>query len=744
MPSADLKAMVAGIKVAGLPPADADAWQHVSDYLALHGKVLSFETRWNAFAADMGIPRISGGVEQLRSSERIGIAARKAHRMATTFDKALPKHAAAVFASPPYEVLEGGPEALGAVQATLRVHLMKSELARAAVGRSAIDEHLAGTSGPIAERLRGLVSNQIGQRSVTVAQMSGDYAGLLAELKRVHSLLPDLRTVADAVERIRAAGGVRWAHKLSSSPCPTAGDDTAFPVTWRAAWNWARLQGHLDSIEARVELRSLAFHRDELTKGLERAYVDLVAQSAWLNTKNGTGGKAMEALVAYATAVKNIGKGFGKSAAQNRRDAREAMVNAASAVPCWIMSHARVSESMPAVLGAFDLVIVDEASQSDLWVLPAILRGKKILVVGDDKQVSPNPGFISTDSIAALRTRFLRDQPYASAMSPTSSLYDLAARVFASYQVMLREHFRCVEPIISYSNRFYGGSIQPLRVPRASERLDPPLVDIYLPTGRCSRRNINEMEARVICEEIQAILADPKMAGRTLGVVSLLGMEQAKHIDETVRTACDAAELLNRRFECGDARTFQGSERDLMFLSLVADSNNHHALSGNSAEQRFNVAASRARDRMVLVRSVELSELSTADLRRSLLEHFQMPVTSIEAPSDLIALCESGFEREVFGRLMAAGYRTRPQVKVGAYRIDMVVEGADDRRLAIELDGDDFHGPLTAGAAMWAGNAFSNARAGRSGAASPPPGHSTRRLCSRSFATRCVRMVSSR
>ena len=53
------------------------------------------------------------------------------------------------------------------------------------------------------------------------------------------------------------------------------------------------------------------------------------------------------------------------------------MHDAAGAVPCWIMSHARVSEAMPAEIGAFDLVIVDEASQSDLWALPAILRRRQ-------------------------------------------------------------------------------------------------------------------------------------------------------------------------------------------------------------------------------------------------------------------------------------------------------------------------------------------------------------------------------
>jgi very-short-patch-repair endonuclease len=41
-------------------------------------------------------------------------------------------------------------------------------------------------------------------------------------------------------------------------------------------------------------------------------------------------------------------------------------------------------------------------------------------------------------------------------------------------------------------------------------------------------------------------------------------------------------------------------------------------------------------------------------------------------------------------RLLAAGFRVAPQWRVGAFRIDLVVEG-DGRRLAIECDGDRYH-----------------------------------------------------
>src|SRR5262249_29441710 len=159
--------------------------------------------------------------------------------------------------------------------------------------------------------------------------------------------------------------------------------------------------------------------------------------------------------------------------------------------------------------------------------------------------VSPDGGFIAAQRIQELRDRFLADQPFKEEMTPEKSLYDLAARVFAAHQVMLREHFRCVPPIIAYSNRvFYNGAIQPLRIPKRTERIDPPLVDVFVEGGLRDRRNCNIEEAEFIAAEIDALLRDDKFARRTLGVVSLLGMEQAKFIDDTVRRKCAAADLL--------------------------------------------------------------------------------------------------------------------------------------------------------------------------------------------------------
>jgi very-short-patch-repair endonuclease len=60
---------------------------------------------------------------------------------------------------------------------------------------------------------------------------------------------------------------------------------------------------------------------------------------------------------------------------------------------------------------------------------------------------------------------------------------------------------------------------------------------------------------------------------------------------------------------------------------------------------------------------------------------------------DLEARCESDFERDVLRRLVQRGYSVTPQVGSAGYRIDLVVEGTKGRRLAVECDGDKYHGP---------------------------------------------------
>ena len=691
---AEAKEHISSIRVEGRPPSSIRDWSRVQDWVLLHEQVLTFEAKWNALQGALSLPPLNGGVSRLREIEVVASAARESHKLATSLDVRLSVEAGRVFQDRP-RALQLGFEQLKLMRHQMLRHLDYAELSQAAGQLSDIQQKLAGKSGTVADTFRSFVQDSLGNPEFTGDKAVAIYAEILQEMRRISSLALDLDVVREARGRIEAAGCPKLAARISVQPVLQSDEEATFPVDWRDAWNWARIRTHLEKIEAREELLALAARRREAEAGLARFYREMVAKAAWLETKKNATPKVLQALAGYATAIRRIGMGTGPNATRYRQDARETMLDAAGSVPCWIMNHNRISEAMPADIGEFDLVIVDEASQSDLWALPAILRGKKILVVGDDKQVSPDGGFINSGRIQELRGRFLADQPYGAEMTPEKSLYDLAARVFAADQVMLREHFRCVPPIIAYSNRtFYKDQILPLRIARASERIEPPLVDLYVKGGSRDHRDRNDCEAQAIADEIESILENENLRGRTIGVVSLLGSEQAKHIDSVVRQRCDAAELLRRKFLCGDARAFQGSERHIMFLSLVVDPTDCKAVSGGMFEQRFNVAASRAQDRMYLVRSVESSELSAKDLRTTLVAHFNNPLVSdAKQAQGLIDLCESGFEQQVFKELISRGYRVIPQVKTGAYRIDMVVEGAKDLRLAIECDGDEFHGP---------------------------------------------------
>ena len=179
---------------------------------------------------------------------------------------------------------------------------------------------------------------------------------------------------------------------------------------------------------------------------------------------------------------------------------------------------------------------------------------------------------------------------------------------------------------------------------------------------------------------------------------------------------------------CGDSATFQGSERDIVYLSMVADFANKTALTMLRYEQRFNVAVSRARDRVVLVRSVKREELNPNDLKARLIAHFENPMPELEEIKNALAVCESNFERDLMQKLLERGYRVQGQAGSIGYRIDMVVEGADRRRLAVECDGDRYHGPE-----QWRQDmrrhACLNGSAGASGAALRPASTVTRMAC---------------
>lgn len=684
-------------RVLGQKPASSEDWAHVQAQLRQWDQQRQLVIRWNQLARELHIDVFGDRAEDCAAAADTFALCRKI-RAAVTLEWQVKSAARAVFPywQPAAEVIDI-PERLDELEKALQQHLQKNRLANVWATKERFEKVLSGRGGRIIERISRFFGEKFGNPDVADAELQAEWSELMRELARVLDLAGRLAAVREISAKVEASGAPKYAANLRK---PVSGPvDTLLPDNLFQVWRWKRLATHLQAIDGEDELKKLAHERHEVERDLSKAYRDIVASRTWLKLAENASPSIRAALQGYLNAVQKIGKGTGKRAVRYRRDAREAADRANPAVPCWIMPHYRVSESLPAELGCFDLVVVDEASQSDLTALPALMRAKKVLIVGDDKQVSPEGVGLEEEKILALMERFLGNQVplYRQQMSPERSIYDLFKVVFANSTVMLKEHFRCVGPIIEYSKReFYNHELKPLRLPRASERLDPPLVDVLVQDG-FRKGDINLSEARFIVEEIKAIVADPRMEKRSIGVVSLLASEQAQAVWKQLTEQLGPEVIQRHRITCGDARTFQGKERDIMFLSMVSAPNEGRPtpLTREAFAQRFNVAASRARDRMYLVRSIEIDRLSDADrLRRGLIQHFAEPFAQDESRTDdLRKLCESPFEREVYDELTSRGYRVTPQVRVGQYRIDMVVEGRNDARLAIECDGDQYHGP---------------------------------------------------
>jgi len=463
-----------------------------------------------------------------------------------------------------------------------------------------------------------------------------------------------------------------------------------------SAWTWRQLNDELDR-RAGVSLEALQAKSEKLHDQLRRATVELIDKRAWASQARRTSSRQRQALVGWLDTIRRIGKGHGIRVSLLRAEAARKMSECRGAVPVWVMPLSRVVENFDPRTARFDVVIIDEASQSDVMALVALYLGKTVLVVGDHEQVSPSAVGQDLSVIQNLIFQYLRGIPNSDLYDGQISIYDLARQSFGGTTCLV-EHFRCVPEIIQFSNAVsYDGRIKPLR--DASRVHLRPHTIAHRVSGSGRDGKINRQEALTVASLLAAAMEQPEYkkndAGQPLsfGVVSLVGDEQAIEIDNLVRAHVSPDRYELHRVLCGNAAQFQGDERDVVFISLV-DTAERGSLSLRDQElfkQRFNVAASRARDQMWIVHSLSPhNDLKADDLRRQLIEHAEDPARLMRALEEKEKRTQSGFEREVMKRLAGAGYQVTPHWRIGTFRIDLVVEG-DGKRLAIECDGDRYH-----------------------------------------------------
>lgn len=507
-----------------------------------------------------------------------------------------------------------------------------------------------------------------------------------AAVKRRHEQLNQLSQIAPGwAQAVREREGVHGA--------------TSVPRGIERAWKYKQCQAIVEYAD-RANSSNPQKEISELGKRYRDITAKLAGMMAWLKIHKDleSNTELKVALNGWKQTVARIGKGTGKNASRHRSKARALMAKCQRAVPAWIMPIGQALDSFDPANNLFDIVIIDEASQADMTALAITYLAKKVIVVGDDKQVSPLSVGAKESTAEGLAASYIEGKgiPNAHLYRARYSLYEIAQQGFSP--IMLTEHFRCVPDIIGFSNGLsYGGKIKALRDADAGG-LMPALVPFRVKSGmRSGKAKINQQEAKAAVAIIRACLEQPEYENKTFGVLSLLGEEQADLIRNELLKEMDPAEFEKHEIICGNAAGFQGDERDVMILSMVDSNESETPLrfmgtgSDDAYKKRYNVAASRAKDQMWLVYSLDPArDLKSGDLRRQLIEYMLDPHTFDAQIEEAQEKAESDFELQVCTELSKRGYQYEQQKEVGSYRIDIVVQ-SDHHNVAIECDGDRWH-----------------------------------------------------
>lgn len=440
---------------------------------------------------------------------------------------------------------------------------------------------------------------------------------------------------------------------------------------WQSAASQMALLPSTDYVGTKTRLEQLNTAR--MTREIDRRFIDFV------DNKKAT--------------VKEIG-GVIKG---KQKFPEDEFHHLSDAFPVIIAGIREYAEYVPLKTKMFDLVVIDEASQvSVAQALPAILRAKKVVVFGDQKQFSNvksaqasnaiNAGYLSDieayfrGNISAAATKIERLKHFDVKRS-ILEFFDLVT----NYQTMLRKHFRGYQELISFSSKhFYDGQLQAIKI--RSMPVDKVIrFHEVQPAVNTGTKNTNRAEADFILNELRRMVDEGDE--RTVGVITPF-REQLKLLNDVLyRDAYGERFETELRLKIMTFDTCQGEERDLIIYSMVAtpdrDALNYIfpvTLDGAQDKveealkiQRLNVGFSRAKEGFLFVLSKPVEEFKGSIGR--VLTHYKAILEDRSRPDELSVDPASPMEKKVldwlyktaFAQMNEERIEVVPQFPIGEY-----------------------------------------------------------------------------
>ncbi|WP_422082826.1 AAA domain-containing protein [Ulvibacterium sp.] len=298
--------------------------------------------------------------------------------------------------------------------------------------------------------------------------------------------------------------------------------------------------------------------------------------------------------------------------------------NILKAFPVWLINLSEVKDKIPLQKELFDVVIIDEATQCDIAsCIPAIQRAKRVVFAGDPSQLR-HISFLSKNVQHLLASKFELDHIDSFLLNYRDhSILDIAMNSLKSGDqvAMLDEHYRSLPPIIDFSNReFYDNGLQ-LMTTKPDDR-EQALYFIKC-GGERNDKGENFVEAQNLLKDVknrikkESDLADS--LATSIGVLSPF-RSQVEYISKMLFDQFTLEIIERHHIKIGTPYSFQGEERDVMYLSMVVDSNTHHSAHIHlNKPEVFNVSITRARHQQHIYFSVDHPDLKPENLFRKYL-----------------------------------------------------------------------------------------------------------------------------
>jgi len=275
-------------------------------------------------------------------------------------------------------------------------------------------------------------------------------------------------------------------------------------------------------------------------------------------------------------------------------------------LPCWMASPESVSAIFP-MKQIFDIVVFDEASQCFAEKgIPAMYRGKQIVIAGDPKQLRPNDLY---------QIRWEEDET-EDPLLEIDSLLDLVTPYLMNVQ--LKGHYRSKSlDLIDFSNRhFYDGNLSMLPDKNVTD-LNVPAIK-YIHVEGVWENNTNYEEAVRVTDLVFDISG--KNPEKSIGVVTFNARQQNLIMDIIDERLMAPEAILPESIFVKNIENVQGDERDIIIFSTAYAKDNKGrlimqfgSLNAIGGENRLNVAITRARENIIIVSSIYPNQLKVED-----------------------------------------------------------------------------------------------------------------------------------